>query len=516
MKCGDEMRTLNSLKNALGNFANSLILNVLKFISRIIFVKFLDEVYLGVNGLLSNVLGILALAELGIGTAISYSLYKPLAKNNIDEINSLMKFYKTAYRVIAIVVLILGLVLLPFLPWFIKDTAGIENLSIIYLIFLANMVIGYLFSYKRTLITADQKNYKITPLLVLSNFLMTIFQIIVLIIFKNYILYLIVQTLFVVFENVIVNIFINKCYPYLKNVDSADKLKEDDLSEIKINIKSLLFHKVGNYVLTATDNIVISKFIGIVTVGIYSNYVLIHSAISNFIYVFISNATASFGNLIAEDDINKRYNVFKEMDFIAYALYGISAICLLFTFNPFIEFVFGSKFLLPFVVVLLIMVNYYLVGLNQVPIIVQSAAGVYKYDKYVPLIEAVLNLTMSIIFVQFIGLSGILLGTLISYMLPLIIKPFVVFKYVLFKDIKFYFKSFIKQLLVLTFAGIIVWFIINFIHVNLILQIVVNFLISFIISTLFIIMFYHKTDEFVNFKNRFILLFNNIRKRAKV
>ena len=204
------MRTLNSLKNALGNFANSLILNLLKFISRIIFVKFLDEVYLGVNGLLSNVLGILALAELGIGTAISYSLYKPLAKNDVSEINSLMKFYKKAYRIIALVVLILGLVLLPFLPWFIKDTSGIDNLSIIYLIFLANMVIGYLFSYKRTLITADQKNYKITPILVLSNFLMTIFQIIVLIIFKNYLLYLLVQTLFVIFENVTVNIYINK------------------------------------------------------------------------------------------------------------------------------------------------------------------------------------------------------------------------------------------------------------------------------------------------------------------
>ena len=122
------MRTLNSLKNALGNFANSLVLNILKFVSRIIFVKVLSDVYLGVNGLLSNVLGILALAELGIGTAISYSLYKPLAKNDVDEINSLMRFYKKAYRIIALVVLILGLVLLPFLPWFIKDTSGIENL----------------------------------------------------------------------------------------------------------------------------------------------------------------------------------------------------------------------------------------------------------------------------------------------------------------------------------------------------------------------------------------------------
>ena len=303
-------------------------------------------------------------------------------------------------------------------------------------------------------------------------------------------------------------------YPYLKDVDKAEKLKDDDLKDIKVNIKALMFHKVGNYVLTATDNIVISKFIGIVTVGIYSNYVLVHSAISNFIYVFISNATASFGNLIAEDNGEKRFKVFKEMDFIAYALYGVSMVCLLFTFNPFIEFVFGSKFVLPFTVVMLIMINYYLVGLNQVPIIVQSAAGVYKYDKYVPLIEAAVNVVASVILVQFMGLSGILIGTLISYCLPLVIKPFVVFKYVLFKDIKLYFKSFGKQILTLIAACLISGILISFIHVSLILQIVINFLISFIVPVLVIIIVYRNTDEFLSFKDRFKFLFDKIRKRA--
>ena len=508
------LRTLNSLKNIIGNFANNIVLNLLKFVSRIIFVKVLDEVYLGVNGLLSNVLGILALAELGIGTAINYSLYKPLADNDTDKCKKLMKFYRMAYRIIALVVLVLGLALLPFLPWFIKDTSGIENLNIIYLIFLANMVIGYLFSYKRTLITADQKNYKITPFLILSNLIMTTGQIIILLVFKNYILYLLVQTACIILENVLVNGYITKSYPYLKEINEASKLEKNELKEIKVNIKSLMFHKIGSYVLTATDNLVISKFIGIVTVGIYSNYVMIHSAISSFIYVFVSNVTASFGNLIAEGDKEKRFKVFTEMDFITYCLYGVSAICLLFTFNPFIEFVFGSKFVLPFIVVLLIMINYYLVGLNQVPIIVQSAAGVYKYDKYVPLIEAFVNLALSVIFVQFMGISGILLGTLISYLLPLIIKPFVVFKHVLFKDIRLYFKSFFKQLFTLILAGLFVFLIISFIKVPVFAQVIVNFLISLIVPTLIIILVYRKTDEFNSAKDRVIFLFNKIRKRA--
>ena len=511
---GDYLRTLNSIKNALGNFANSLVLNLLRFVSRIIFVKVLSDVYLGVNGLLSNVLGILALAELGIGTAINYSLYKPLADNDEEKCKSLMKFYKIAYRIIALVVLVLGLILLPFLPWFIKDTSGIENLNIIYLIFLANMVIGYLFSYKRTLITADQKNYKITPYLIFSNFVMTIGQIIILLIFKNYLLYLLVQTACVFLENILVNNYINKCYPYLKKINSADKLDSSELKEIKTNIKALMFHKVGSYVLSATDNIVISKFIGIVTVGIYSNYVLIHSTISNFIYTFVSNVTASFGNLIAEGDKRKRFAVYKEMDFITYCLYGVSAVCLLFTINPFIELVFGSKYVLPFIVVLLIMVNYYLVGINQVPIIIQSAAGVYKYDKFVPIIEAIVNLTVSVVLASHIGISGVLIGTFVSYLLPVIIKPVVVFKYVLEKDISIYFKTFFKQLCALIISSVLVFLIVNNIHASVLWQVVINFILSLAIPTLFIIGCFRKSDEYKDAKKRFIYLFNKVRKRA--
>lgn len=508
------MRTLNSLKNTFGNLLNSLILNLLRFVSRIVFVKVLSEVYLGVNGLLSNVLGLLALAELGIGTAISYSLYKPLSLNDDKKCMVLMKFYRKAYRIIAIVVLALGLVLLPFLPWFIKDTNGIENLSIIYLIFLGNMVITYLFSYKRTLITADQKNYKITPFLVFFNFLTTILQIIVLLLFKNYILYLLVQTVCIILENVTVNGYIDKHYPYLKDIKNAGKLNDNELGEIKTNIKALMLHRVGGYVLTATDNIVISKFIGIVTVGIYSNYVLIYNALHNFIYTFVSNVTASFGNLIAEGNKEKRYKVFGELDFIAFCLYGVSAICLLFVLNPFIGFVFGPKFVLPLHVVLLIIVNYYIVGVNQVSIMVQSAAGVYKYDKFIPLLEAFINLTISVILANYIGISGVLIGTLVSYMLPLIIKPLVVFKYVLEKNVSVYFKTFIKQFIILCISGGIVFVLTSVTFNSLIVQIVYNLIVSLCVPTILIILIFGRTEEFISMKGRLVFLLSKFRKKT--
>ena len=216
------MRTKNSVKNIIMNFVNNVLLNLFRFVLRIVFIKILDEIYLGVNGLLSNILGILALSELGIGTAINFSLYKPLADKDEKKINSLMRFYKKAYMLISLIVLVLGLGLLPFLDFFIKDSSGIEHLNIIYLIFLINMVIGYLFSYKRTLIIADQKNYKIMPIIIFYNFLTTILQIVVLLVFENYFIYLLVQTMCIILENITVNLHINKNYRYLKNMKNAE------------------------------------------------------------------------------------------------------------------------------------------------------------------------------------------------------------------------------------------------------------------------------------------------------
>ena len=179
------MRTNNMVKNVFTNFLNNFLTYLLRFASRIVFVRVLSEVYLGVNGLLSNVLGLLALTELGIGSAIGYSLYSPLAKGDTKKVSSLMNFYKKTYQVLSLVILVLGLILLPFFPNFINDTTGIESFSIIYLIYLINMVIGYLFSYKRTLIASDQKSYKIMPHIMFFSILTSILQIISVLIFKN-------------------------------------------------------------------------------------------------------------------------------------------------------------------------------------------------------------------------------------------------------------------------------------------------------------------------------------------
>ena len=507
------MRTINSLKNVLGNFANNLLLNLLRFISRIIFVKVLSDVYLGVNGLLSNVLGLLALSELGISTAISYSLYKPLANKETNNIKVLMRFYQKAYRVIALVILVLGLILIPFLPWFIKDTSGIENLTFIYLIFLGNMVITYLFSYKRTLITADQQNYKIMPKIMLSNFLLTVFQITALLIFKNYIIYLLVQSLFVVIENLLVNHVINREYPYL-NEKVTEKLPKEELRTITTNIKALMYHKAGSYVLSASDNIIISKFIGIVTVGVYSNYVLIVNMVNSFITVLINNVTASFGNLIAKEDSKKSLSVFDEMNLICFILYGIASVCFVNIFTPFIELFFGEKFVLPIIVVMLISLNNFLVGLNLAPITIQSAAGLYNNDRYVPIIQSIINIVISVILVFPLGIMGVLLGTLISQILPVIVKPVIAYKHVFNEKVSLYFKNLGKQLTLLVISIILSYSLLLLIGSHgFIIDMILGLIISLLITLPIMYLGYHRTKEFRNLKGRILFMIDKIKNR---
>ena len=510
------MRTKNSIKNIIMNFLYNLLNYGLRFASRIFFVKTLAEVYLGVNGLLSNVLGILALTELGIGTAIGYSLYDPLAKNDTKKVRSLMQFYKKAYQIIALVVLVLGLILLPFIPYLIKDTTGIENLSIIYLIFLLNMVIGYLFSYKRTLINSDQKNYLIVPYTMFFNIITSVLQIVVLLIFKNYIIYLLVQSICTIVENIVINRYIDKKYPYLVSNEEVTPIEKEELSTIKTKIKALLLHKVGSYTLSSTDNLIISKLIGIVVVGIYSNYSLIISMVSSFIYLLISNVISSLGNLIASENPKKCLKVFDEMNFTCFVLYGISSICLINLFNPFIELVFGTNYLLSMLVVYIIVINHYLKGMNNVVISIQTASGLYEKDKYVPLIQSAVNLIISIYLAKKIGLDGVFIGTIISTLIPLIVKPCIVYKEIFKEKISLYFKDFTIQTIIIVLSAIISAFITKYVNIeNAYLNLAFLLLISIIIPGTLIILIYRKKEAYQNVISRVKHIFSKFSKKVR-
>ena len=264
-------RTEYSARNTSVAMFARIIAILMGFFTRVVFTHTLSEDYVGINGLFTDILNVLALSELGIGTAITYALYKPISEKNIEKQKSLMLLYKRMYRVIAGVVLGVGLLVIPFMDILIKNQPNVENLTLLYLLYLANSVVSYLLIYKRTLIDAHQLSYIgvlcQTFFLVVQN----IFQIVILCTTHNFLLFVIVLLSCTLLNNVTISIKANRMYPFLKEKNVAP-LEAEEKKSIKQNIKAMLMHKVGNVVVTNTDNLLISSMVGIVSVAIYSNY----------------------------------------------------------------------------------------------------------------------------------------------------------------------------------------------------------------------------------------------------
>jgi O-antigen/teichoic acid export membrane protein len=377
-----------TLNNILFGVGQAFVKDILGFISRTIFIKTLGATYLGVNGLMISILSMLSLAELGVGTAITYSLYKPLVNEDHTTINLLMAFYKKAYRIISLVIFVLGLIAMLFLKVIIKDYQSINNLYLIYFIFLVTTAYSYNFSYKRTIISADQKGYLLIPFTTVSSLLVVIISIIELIIFKNYIAYLLIQFIDSLLENIFVNGYINKKYNYI-NSKVIEKLPKDELDKLIKNVKAMFMHTIGDYVLNSTDNIVISSFISISMVGLYSNYLLLISAINAFLMILFNSATASFGNLIAKESREKSLNTFRIFNFMGFWIFGWATVCFYTLLNPFISLWIGKSFIIDQAIINVVLLNFYITGMRVPLSILKMAAGVYTQDRFVPIIQSV-------------------------------------------------------------------------------------------------------------------------------
>lgn len=426
------MRTKKSVINISTAIISQFILIVLGFISRKVMIDSVGVEYLGINGLMSNILVILSLAESGMGTAMVYALYKPLAENNISKIQALMKFYKIVYRVLAILTALIGLSILPFLNLLMKGNT-IDNSVTIYLMFLFSSVSSYLYSYKISMNNADQNKYIATIFNTATQVIVLIAKIIILYVTKNYILFLSIDIGSTLLKNIIFSNMMDKRYPYLKE-KTNEKLDNDTKNILYTNIKSLFFNKLGYIISISSDNLVISSMISVATVGLYSNYTTLTSAALGFVTIFIANITASLGNLIAKESKEKVYEIFKVSSLINFWLYGFSFICLFCLSQPFIAIWLGEEYLMREIVVFLIVFIFLMYGLMEPIEAVKNAAGLYKPDKYVPLIAAIVNMIISILLVKPFGICGVFLGTIISTLsFSFWIRPIIVYK-IIFKE----------------------------------------------------------------------------------
>ena len=491
-------RIQHAAKNIAFGYIGNISSTVLGFVLRTVFIMKLDETLLGINGLYTGILTMLSLAELGIGTALNFSLYAPVAKGDLEKVKSYMLFYKKAYRIIAAVVATIGIILIPFLKFFIKNPGdyGIQELTVYYLIFLFNTVSTYFVAYKYSLVNAEQKNYIQTNVLTLTKLVTTLVQLVVLLLTGNFLFYLLAAAAVELVQKICVSTYLNKQYPYLKD-KNVIPLGKEETKEIADKTKALVCHKVGDVARLQTDSIIISSLIQVALVGIVDNYNMVINSISGFVNIIFNSVISSFGNLIATESKAKQYEMFQVYRFVANWIYGLSAVGFYVLLTPLVYLWLGEKWILSNTVIALILIDYYFKGDRIVLSNFKTAAGVFEQDKFLALIQGVVNLVISIILVQSIGLAGVYIGTIISGLIANVTKPFIIYRVCFEKGAGEYFVDTAKKLLVIGITLVIVLFISSYLlkQINLWSFLIIGVAIVIIYNLLFLI-FFRKTREF--------------------
>lgn len=491
------MRTKNSLKNMYIGIFTQVVITLLGFISRKVLFDSLGEAYLGVNGVLTNVLSMLSLVEGGIGTSIVYNLYKPLAEDDKEKTISLIQLYKKLYSILCILVFSLSLAVYPFLGVLMKDNESISNLTLVYFIFVARNMISYLNAHKWSLINADQKGYVLSKINLIFNIVTTISKIIVLKLTKDYVFFLVIDLIIFVIQNIYNGSIVNKRYSYIKTKEKY-KVDKEIKENLITNVKALFLHNIGRFCVFGTDNILISSFIGLGTAGRYSNYTMVIGQLSALVNPILNSISASVGNLIATENEEKTYEIFKVTYFINFWIFSWCSIFLYNLLEPFIDLWMGKGLLLDKFTFIVILINFYISGIRTSIGIFKDKAGIFKEDKYVPLVESLVNFGGSVILVKYFGLVGIFIGTTISTIcFPLWNQPRLVYKKLFKRPLNEYFKSYVIYALV-TLIGVFITTIICNLLVSGsgFISLVFKGIICLIIPNIVICLVFYKKSEF--------------------
>ena len=508
----ENSRVLNSVRNILTGFLGQFITLITGFVSRTVFIQCLATEYLGVSGLFTNILSVLSLAELGIGSAIGYALYKPLAEKDEKEVSRYMNFYSKAYNIIGILIFVIGIALLPFLKYLIKDAPHIkENLNLIYLIYLTNTSIGYFFAYKMSLINGDQRGYIVSSINYIAVVLQAIVQIIVLLLTKNFLLYLIIQFLFSVAQNLVINYVANKLYPFLKE---NKELKLDKIKKIKLiaNIRDLMINKLSGVLVNNTDNLIITYFKGLSIVGICSNYNLLIGIINTVLLQFFNGVLASLGNLNAIETREKREKYFKIMNFVNFWMFGFCTICIITLINDVITIWIGTKYLLSDSIKYVLAANFYIIGMQNSVWSYKVTSGIFKQGRFILAIMAMINLVLSIFLGNKWGLFGILFATTIARLCTNVwYDPYAVYKIAFKKSPKSYYFEYIKNIIIMLITLCIVNFIINTLITteNIYISFIIKLLICITVPNLCFLLIFYKKKEFCFIKGYVFNLIKN-------
>lgn len=507
----EKSRTEYSLINisvGLGGYALNTILGL---VCRVIFTRTLTSEYLGISGLFTNILTMLSLAELGIGSAITYALYKPLAIRDEQKVASLVKFYGKCYRIIGCVVALIGVVIIPFLNLIIQEKPNIkENLQIIFLIYLYNAASTYFFSYRSALLAAAQQNYLVTGINYLITIIQSVVQVAWLLLTREYLGYLIIQSIGTLVYNITISYVAKKRFPYISNSD-VKSLTNQEKSDLSKNIRALVVWKLSGILVNSTDNIIITYFRGLSSTGLLSNYTLLSGTLNSVLNQIFNGLTASIGNFNATESDSRKLKIFKIVNLSNFWLFGWASIGIAVLSTDVVRLLFGNSYTMSQEIPLIIGLNFYMVGMQNAVWAFKNTMGLFRPGRYLLILTAVINLAASICLGNIFGIFGILLATAIARVLTNTwYDPYVVFKYGLKMDTKIYFYAYFKYALLIIFAGTLCYFVCAKIDINPFVNVIFKSILCSAIANLVFWIAFRKSESYNYLRGKIV----DIAKRA--
>jgi O-antigen/teichoic acid export membrane protein len=422
-----ESRTQKSLRNVTVGVFTQIALTVLSFVSRTVFISVLGVELLGLNALLVSVMGVLAMMDLGVTGAIMFALYAPISRGDRDRVAAIIGVAKMWYRIIACLVGLVGLAIVPVLDTLVRLPQPVPRMHLYYFVLLASAVAGYCFAHRTVLLNADQRMYLARLYSFAFNFGRGVAQIAVLLAFESFLGYVLIQLIATAANNLFCHVRVGQLYPHLRERNKA--LDASERREIGASVRALGAYRIAGIALNNSDPILVSLLLGTITLGYYSNYMLIFASLALLSEVVFSALTPSVGNLVAAQGPGAARAVLEELAVLVVWMYGLAAVALALVMNDLVEVWLGRDFVLSEGTVVALCLNFYVVGVMTPVGAFRGATGMFRQTRYVVIVTVLLNVILSVLMGRLWGLEGILFATLLARALTnLWYEPFVLFR----------------------------------------------------------------------------------------
>ncbi len=475
-------RTGKAIRNTAVTTLCQMSYLIASFVCRTIFSNMLGTEYLGVSGLFTNVLTILSFAELGMGSALVYRLYAPLAAGDEDKLKQYMGLYRKIYGVIIAVITVCGLALVPFISYLVEAPDVKEDIRLLYILYLANTVVSYVFVYKKSLLIADQKDYIVSLFTQAFNLVMNVVQCILLVLTRNFVLYCITGIVSSLLNNIVCSIYVNKHYKYLNEPVKGKLSKEEKQGLIK-DVKGLLMKKISETAFNGTDNIFITVFVGIHYVGILSNYTLLLTTVNTLMNKVFGSITAILGSFATDKDVTKTEGVLKKLFFLNTAIYGYLCVGMMILTREFVtEIWLTEEYALPMAVIVLAIMELFFRSIHYPLYITRNALGLFSYRNWLFIVAAGVNLLLDCLLIAPFGMVGVYIATILGRSISYLADIYVVYGIGFKKKITSYLQLILKWIV---FLGIVLG-----IAYKAILQISISGIIGFVVRILVITIVY--------------------------